>query len=161
MVRALRKDRLGPLALSFLIAAGLGAPRPAEAACGRLRLQSMGTVDWQGGSGANYSIFDPTEYVYPATFEVQKSRGGTCSYTIGINEGGSGSYDPRQLTRAGNPLDYNIYDKPAKSNVLKDIPAGGPVITGAFSDAGSRTSARARVGLGPTDAAGGQLHPLL
>ena len=87
----------GGFAATFLflvLALGTG---PASAQCGRLALRDIRAVDWQGGTGSTYDVFDASEYGQTVTFRVTKSRGGTCSYVVGISQGGASGFDPRQL----------------------------------------------------------------
>lgn len=128
----IRTSLAGLWLMSLVLAAA-----SAEAACGRLRLAEVDAVDWQG-AGGGYDVFDATQYVQPVEIRVRKERGGTCSYAIGISEGSSGLFDPRELVRRGQRLAYNLYDTSAQTNILMDLALGGTVIRGGFTDADAR-----------------------
>ncbi len=112
-------------------------PHSAQAGCGQIHLTDMDPVDWRGG-GSSYDCFDAAQYVQAVEIRVRKTGGGSCRYAIGISEGGSGVFDPRQLSRHGGKLDYNVHDSASLANILMDMKLGGAVITGEFSTAGAQ-----------------------
>ena len=107
-------------------------PAPAHA-CGLLFLQTTNTIDWQGATG-NYDVFDANTYVQAVEIRVVKLFFGTCSYAIGISEGGSGSFNPRELSVGQRVLDYNLYDSPGQTNVVEDASSGGTLLVGQFTN---------------------------
>ena len=124
-----------PRLWAVLLVLALMATR-AYGACGSLSIPNMGSVDWLGAAG-DYEVFDSTEYVQALTFDLKKKQGGQCNYVVGISTGGSGVFNPRELVRQSNILDYNVYDDASQSNVLQDFASGGTLITGAFTGGGA------------------------
>ena len=61
----------------------------------------------------------------------------TASYLITLTTGNSSSYASRfMLSAAGNQLKYNLYNTPARTQVLGDGTAGTATITGAYTAVG-------------------------
>jgi spore coat protein U-like protein len=116
-----------------LVAGALWAER-VEAACSQIHLANMDPVDWRGASGGSYDVFDTSQQVQAVEIRVRKTGGGSCRYAIGISEGYSGTFNPRQLVRRGEKLAYNLHDSAAQTNVLMDLALGGSVIEGVFTN---------------------------
>ena len=109
-------------------------PGRAEAACSQIHLANMDPVEWRGASGGRYDAFDASQYVQAVEIRVRKTGGGSCRYAIGISEGYSGTFEPRQMKRRGEKLAYNLHNSAAQTNVLMDLALGGSVIEGAFTN---------------------------
>ena len=116
--------------LGVLSAIAVAAPS-AHAQCGLLILENLGNVDWQGASGS-YDIFDSSSYAQPVNIRVIKLLG-TCTFSVGADEGQSGTYGSRQLRHGGDRVDYNLYTDSALANVLTEPGDGGQQLTGAFT----------------------------
>ncbi len=123
--------------LAIVLALTALLPASAEARCGQIQLAEMNPVNWRGGGGT-YDAFDTAQYVQAVEIRVRKKGGGQCRYAIGISEGNSGAFEPRELSRQGSKLAYNLYDTASMSNILMDMELGGTVISGEFRDAGAR-----------------------
>ena len=109
------------IAAAFAIAVGLGAG-PAHAVCTDLSLRSLADVGFYGAD--QYHVFAATETGQVIGFDVRHSnKDDPCDYFVTFSRGDSLTYD-RRMTYAANELHYQIYDGPAKANVLKDIGDG-------------------------------------
>lgn len=81
-----------------------------------------------------YQVFAGTEAAQAVQFTVRQKRNEPgCSYFVTLSRGGSSTFDRRMADGAGQ-LRYQVYDSPAKSNVLKDLPEAGAqeVLSGRF-----------------------------
>ena len=130
----------GALFLAIVLALAALLPVSAEARCGQIQLSKMDPVNWRGGGG-RYDAFDTAQYVQPVEIRVRKKGGGRCRYAIGISEGSSGAFEPRELSRQGAKLAYNLYDSASMSNILMDMELGGAVISGEFRDVDAKREA--------------------
>ena len=127
----------GALSLAIVLALATLLPVSEEARCGQIRLDKMNPVNWRGGGG-RYDAFDTAQYVQPIEIRVRKRGGGKCRYAIGVSEGSSGLFEPRELSRHGSKLAYNLYDTASMSNILMDMELGGALISGEFRDADAK-----------------------
>ncbi len=126
------------IAAAFALAVGLGTG-PAHAVCTDLSLRSLADVGFYGAD--QYHVFAATETGQVIGFDVRHSnKDDPCDYFVTFSRGDSLTYD-RRMTYAANELHYQIYDGPAKANVLKDIGDAGTneVIAGTFTGTGRET----------------------
>ena len=101
----------------------------ADGAC-NMQSDNIRNVSFTGGSGSGYDVFDTG--VYPQAIPVTISnKKGSCSYFLTFSSGQAGSYS-RQMRDGGNNLQYQLFDSPSQSNILKDLPSAsaGEVLQG-------------------------------
>lgn len=104
----------------------------AEAAADcNISIRGLRTVRFTGAD--EYHVFNPEETAQTATFRVRHRRSDACDFFVTFSEGGAGTFD-RYMSDGGETLDYQIYDTPSKSNILKDLPSAtaGEVLSGSF-----------------------------
>lgn len=126
------------LMLTWMLIFLAGVTLPVEAACNRLRLRDLTVVNWSGGNGSGYGVFDATRYIEQIPFRVTKA-GGDCDYVVALSsDGASGQF--RQLTRSTDSIDFNIYTTASASTPVGSIPGADQqeVLSGTFATAGSQ-----------------------
>ncbi len=58
---------------------------------------------------------------------------GTINYSIALSTGHSGTYTPRHMDNAGNPLNYNLYTSDTYTTIWGDGSGSTSVVTGAIT----------------------------
>lgn len=58
---------------------------------------------------------------------------GTIDYSIALSAGHSGTYSPRHMDNAGNPLNYNLYTTDSYAQVWGDGSGSTGVVTGSIT----------------------------
>ncbi len=58
---------------------------------------------------------------------------GTINYSIALSTGHSGTYTPRHMDNAGNPLNYNLYTSNTYGTIWGDGTGGTGVVTGSIT----------------------------
>lgn len=118
----------------------------ADAQCSVL-LRNIDNIRFTGANA--YRVFEPVDGELSASFDVRHRRGEACEYFVAFSTGQSGSYD-RQMEGEG-VLSYLLYDSPARTNVLKDLPqaTSSEVITGAFSTTAPETNSHSYIAVVP------------
>ena len=133
-----RGRRLPPRAALGLVAALSLPALPAAASCTSLAFTAQSTaVNWRGGVGTGYAVFDNADRVQAVPITVTSS-GGTCTYFITATLLGPDTYVRRQLIGGGDALKFNVYADSTRSTIIRDIPAAGPsdVLVGTFASNG-------------------------
>lgn len=125
----------------------VAAPHGAAAQC-TILLRNVDRIRFT--SADVYSVFDPVDAELTASFDVRHRRSDPCDYFIGFTTGQSGSYDRRMIGDASE-LAYQLYDTPARTNVLKNVPeaANGEVISGTFTTDQVETNSHSYVAVIP------------
>lgn len=130
------------LTAGALIAANVAvasAALPAEAACNRLTFNAIpSAVNWLGGAGSGYGVFDAANRTQAVMFTVRR-RSGACSYFITATTLGADTFTNRQLRSGNNALNFNVYTTSTRTNIIRDVPSAGPndVLVGGFSPGGA------------------------
>jgi spore coat protein U-like protein len=102
---------LGWMALCLVAASGR-----AQAAC---------TISTTPVAFGNYDVFSPTDLDSTGTVTIQ-CHANDKDVTVWLDRGGSPSFNPRTLVKAGEPLplNYNLYTDGARSIIWGDCTAG-------------------------------------
>jgi spore coat protein U-like protein len=92
----------------------------------------VNNVEWRGGPGAGYHIFDDAEYTQTVDFKVEH-KGDACSFFVTFSRGWASDFN-RRMGSGGEAPGYQLYKSANKSNVLKDLPSASAteVISGTF-----------------------------
>ena len=94
------------------------------------------SVNWRGGQGNDYGIFDTVTHAYAVNITVSRKKTDKEDVpffvTFSINSSGN---LPRNLSSGANILHYQIYDSLSQNNVLSDLPTASinEVLSGVFS----------------------------
>lgn len=132
------RNRNRPAALFGIVVAACITfwPSLGLAACNQLRLRDVSRVDWSGGNGNGYEVFDLIRSIEQFSFRVSKSSG-VCDYVVALSANGSGGAW-RQLTKSIDALDYNIYTSASGSTAVGSLPGASAqeVLGGAFTGTG-------------------------
>ncbi len=79
-------------------------------------------ISWDGKDHVNeYDITDTVERGQREKFLVTHQHDDRCYYFVTFSKGQAGSYT-RCLTKGSDILNYNIYDKNSRINILKEFP---------------------------------------
>lgn len=120
-MRTNAKHILGGL---LLVASLLFAAGEKSVASVRLQLVEVANVDWTGGPGAGYSVFDPAEVRQVIRFKVKLVEGSASSYFVTFSAGGSGDFLNREVRQGNSALKYQIYDSAgSQRRMLKALPS--------------------------------------
>jgi len=108
----------------------LATPQTAEAQC-KITLRNVDNIRFTGAD--EYGVFNEVDAELTVGFDVRHRRSDPCSYFVGVTTGQAGTYD--RAMAGADELSYQLYDTPARTNVLKDVPgaANGEVISGTFT----------------------------
>jgi hypothetical protein len=105
-------------------------PQQAFALCVLPVISGLPSTSTFSGSGGEYNIYDPAEYLQSVNFSVDTVASvGGFRYFLVLSAGHSGSAPARQLVLGTDTLNYNVYTTAAKSNVINT--------TGIFNAAGT------------------------
>lgn len=88
------------------------------------------TSTFAGGSGGEYNVYDPAEYIQTVNYQVTTVAGiGGCRYFMVLSAGNSGSATARRLVLGADTLSYNIYTTASKSSIFNS--------TGSYNNTGT------------------------
>lgn len=135
-MRTSAKTILGSLLLATSL---LFAAREKAVATVSLQLLEVANVDWTGGPGAGYGVFDPAEVVQAIRFKVKLVEGSASSYFVTFSAGGSGDFLNRELRLGNEALKYQVYDSAgSQRTVLKALPSAtaSEILSGALTTEG-------------------------
>lgn len=108
---------------------------PAQALCVGTNFGTLPSPNTFSGSGGEYQVYDPAEYMQSVNFTVTTGASLSCRYYVTLSTGYSGNSAQRQMPRAldGALLNYNVYTN-ASHNVLNASGSynDGNVISGSF-----------------------------
>jgi spore coat protein U-like protein len=104
----------------------------AIAAQSQLQLE-VDNIEWRGGAGVAYDVFDATEYAQTVYFKVRLTGAPVPFFVTfgGVGAAGSG----RRAAQGGDSLGFELYDSVTRGTVLRDLPAAtaSEVLSGVFA----------------------------
>jgi spore coat protein U-like protein len=115
-----------------------------------LEIDDLGSVQWNGGRGAGYDVYDATLHRQAVEFEVRGARG--CPFLVGFDS--ASSDNDRRLTKGAGHLRYQLYADYSLGAILRDVPgaAASELLSGVVGQ-GGRTRMRFYVVIPPLQVA--------
>jgi Spore Coat Protein U domain len=112
---------IAALALAALSNAGpLVSSAAADDGCD-LRIDDLGNLQWEGGRGAGYDVYDPALYRETVEFEIRAD--GLCLFAVGVT---AKSGTTERSLRSGSGLRYQLYTDYSLATPLQDVPGAAP-----------------------------------